>query len=299
MPAVRTRAAVWRRAQPLCRQQRFGLEPGAQQRQRVPPEGEPEGGVVGDERLPFRGRAQERLAFAAARRGQRGRGEWQGAVGAGDLPECEVPVTAQGRERPGGGERLEIAAIERGARGEILDAGEGAAAARCDQAGGAGLRQRLHHAQPEPQRRRAVGAPLERGVPAGGADVDRAHLDAVRARIAHQLRRGVEAHGLAVEQRAGEGRRLVALQPGGVVHQERETHGVRIVNNEVVRHENCDPPSICRSYVVSGFQSSSKLHDLVPVDVGVCEAREIWRVQYTAARRSITNLRKPIFAATS
>ena len=43
--------------------------------------------------------------------------------------------------------------------------------------------------------------------------VDRPHLDAVPARVLHELRRRVEAHRLRVEQRAAEGRRLVALEP--------------------------------------------------------------------------------------
>ena len=179
-------------------------------------------------RLPFRGRAQQRLAFAAARRGQRGRGEWQGAVGAGHLPERQVPVAAQGRERPGGGERLEIAAIERGARGEILDAGEGAlpraATRRCAPACDSDFTMRSPS--------RSAGAPSARRSSVQSQPLAHtstgAHLDAVRARIAHQLRRRVEAHRLAVEQRAGEGRRLVALEPGGVVHQQREAQRVAL-----------------------------------------------------------------------
>ena len=48
------------------------------------------------------------------------------------------------------------------------------------------------------------------------------------ARVAHQLRRRIEPHGLTVEQRAGEDRGLVALEPGGVVHQQCKAHGVRL-----------------------------------------------------------------------
>jgi hypothetical protein len=49
----------------------------------------------------------------------------------------------------------------------------------------------------------------------------------VAARVLHDLGGGVEAHRLAVQERAGEGRRLVALEPGGDVHQQREARGVR------------------------------------------------------------------------
>ena len=47
------------------------------------------------------------------------------------------------------------------------------------------------------QRRLTVGAArLERAVPIGMIDVHGAHLDAVLARIAHELGRRVETHGL-------------------------------------------------------------------------------------------------------
>jgi hypothetical protein len=50
----------------------------------------------------------------------------------------------------------------------------------------------------------------------------------VAARVLHDLRRGVETHRLAVQQRAGEGGRFVALQPGGDIHQQREAGGMRL-----------------------------------------------------------------------
>ncbi len=59
-------------------------------------------------------------------------------------------------------------------------------------------------------------------------DVERQHLDAVLARVAHDLRRGVEAHRLAVQQRAGEDGRVVALEPGRDIDQQREAGGVAL-----------------------------------------------------------------------
>ena len=60
------------------------------------------------------------------------------------------------------------------------------------------------------------------------ADADRPHFNAVIARVAHQLRRRIEPHGLAVDERAGESRGFMTLEPRGAVHQQRETRGVRL-----------------------------------------------------------------------
>ena len=63
-------------------------------------------------------------------------------------------------------------------------------------------------------------------VPVGMIDIDRAHLDAVLAHVAHDLRRRVEAHGLRVEQRGREHVRIAALEPGRGIDQQREARGM-------------------------------------------------------------------------
>ena len=78
--------------------------------------------------------------------------------------------------------------------------------------------------QAQPQRRPV----LQRAIPSARADVDAAHRDAVLARVAHDLRRGVEPHRLRIQQRAGEGRRVMAFQPGRDIHQMRETRRVAL-----------------------------------------------------------------------
>ncbi len=90
-------------------------------------------------------------------------------------------------------------------------------------------RQAGDEAQPEAQARcgarragRSIRAVLERAVPVARHDVHRQHVDAVPPRILHELGRGVEAHRLAVDQRRTERRRLVVLQPGRHVDQQRE-----------------------------------------------------------------------------
>ena len=84
---------------------------------------------------------------------------------------------------------------------------------------------------PSPQRacacrRRRLA--FERALPRAHRDVDRPHLDAVLARIAHQLRRRVEAHRLGVEQAAQERIGVVALDPAADVGEQREAGGVAL-----------------------------------------------------------------------
>ena len=55
---------------------------------------------------------------------------------------------------------------------------------------------------------------FERVVPGAGGDVGGSRGDAVGAGVADDLGGGVEAHGLRIQQRAGEGGRVVAFQPG-------------------------------------------------------------------------------------
>ena len=45
-------------------------------------------------------------------------------------------------------------------------------------------------------------------------------------RIAHDLRRRIETHGLGIEERRAEGIRMVAFDPAGCIGDEREAGGV-------------------------------------------------------------------------
>ena len=84
------------------------------------------------------------------------------------------------------------------------------------------------HAQAEPHGEASVAGRLQRAVPARGVDVDRPHLDAVLAGVAHDLRRRVEAHRLGVEQGGAEHVRVVALHPGRGIGDQREGGGVAL-----------------------------------------------------------------------
>src|SRR5580704_6983812 len=86
----------------------------------------------------------------------------------------------------------------------------------------------LDHPQTQPQCRAAIVPPLERAIPIADGNVDRPYLDAMRPRIAHQLRGRVETHRLAVDERGAECRRFVMFQPGGDVDEQREARTVRL-----------------------------------------------------------------------
>src|SRR6476661_7428552 len=66
------------------------------------------------------------------------------------------------------------------------------------------------------------GNRLQRAIPIAEIDVDGADLDAVRPRIAHELRRLIKAHRLAVEDGGAEHVRVAAFDPGRGIDQERK-----------------------------------------------------------------------------
>src|SRR5690606_18216030 len=70
------------------------------------------------------------------------------------------------------------------------------------------------------------GGRLEGAVPVGVLDVDGVDLDAVAAGVGDDGGGAVEAHGLGVEQGAGEFGGVMAAQVGGGVAYEGETCGV-------------------------------------------------------------------------
>ena len=91
-------------------------------------------------------------------------------------------------------------------------------------------------APPSPaQRERGI---FQRAVPIRQVDVDLAHFDAVLARIAHQLRRRVEAERLGVEHRRGEDVGIAALHPARGIDDQREAR--RVALGEAVFAEALD-----------------------------------------------------------
>ena len=123
---------------------------------------------------------------------------------------------------------------------QFLDAGEGPGGS--DRFGNDGMGPVLAETtdlpQPQPQRMAPVGTRFQRAVPGRMVDVDGAYLDPVLARVAHELRGGIEAHRLRIEQGAGEHRRMMALDPGRDIDQPGE--GQRVALGKAVRAEALD-----------------------------------------------------------
>src|SRR5690348_7334086 len=69
---------------------------------------------------------------------------------------------------------------------------------------------------------------LQRAIPVAVIHIDFAHLDAMFARVADDLRGGVEAHRLRVQQRAGERRWVAPLEPARHVDQVREARSMAL-----------------------------------------------------------------------
>ena len=175
------------------------------------------------------------MPSAAARHGR----ERQLLFAAGHLPESEMTVAGQLAQRARIRQRFEFAArkIRRAARDPARSQTPPCARAATMRSAAASPSD-FHQAQSQPQRGLVIRAALQRAIPITAAHTDGPHFNAVIARIAHQLRRRIEPHGLAVDERAGEGRGFVTLQPRRAVHQQRETRGVRF--GETVFAETLD-----------------------------------------------------------
>ncbi len=140
-----------------------------------------------------------------------------------------MAVTGQGREGRGGSQCLHVAAIQCRTQGEITQIGEGPfvpgrfdALSRCPG-------QTLHVAQANSHRR--LGAcvlvygrrrRLQRTFPIAYGHIHRPHFQAVAPPVLDELRRRVETHRPAVEQRAQKRRRLMTFEPGRGIGEQGE-----------------------------------------------------------------------------
>jgi hypothetical protein len=92
-------------------------------------------------------------------------------------------------------------------------------------------------------------------------DIRRAHLDVMPAGVAHQLRRRVKTHRLAVEQRATKCRRVVALEPGRDIDQQREARRMGLGEAIVAEAEDLPVQALgelgpIASFTHAGLESS-------------------------------------------
>ena len=247
-------------------------QPGAQQRQRMTAQREAGGGVVQHRLFPRRLRRQVGLRVVA------GLAQRQRGLDAGGLPHRLAPSAGEGAQGIGAGQGIHRAAIEPRAVGEVGDVGERRFRAGAHDGLGVNLPQPGDQAQAEVEGRGGCAAPsrplrghppplrgrggddapafplprsggqrrsrcavllhLQRAIPIGPRGIHRPHLHPMVARVAYDLRGGVEAHGLAVQQRRREGRRVVALDPGRDIDKPREAR--RMAFREAIGAEALD-----------------------------------------------------------
>ncbi len=146
---------------------------------------------------------------------------------AAHLPQGLAAVEPERAEGIGACELLEAGAPDAAAPPQIAHIAIGAPPSRM---GDDALRVRLAQAvdltKPKTQRTGTVTSWLERAVPGAVIDVGLARLDPMLAGAPHDLRRRVEAHGLGIEQGAGERRRVMAFEPGRDIDEMGEARGV-------------------------------------------------------------------------
>ena len=191
--------------------------------------------VVGDDVLAFGRRQQVDLRFGGGGGGER-RGARRVGVDAERGPQRAAAVAGEGGERVGLREGVGLAAMRAAAR----------RARSCASAKGASrravtIRSPAASGRPATSSRPRRTAGFERSA-VDGSSVQFQSLTVTSIgrtstpwfmRVAHDLRRRVEAEGLRVEQRRAERGRLVALQPRRHVHQQarssrRGSRGSRI-----------------------------------------------------------------------
>src|SRR6185437_10601465 len=161
------------------------------------------GSVVGNDALPFGRRPQQRSRLMSFRMGRIGQSrlERQRPLRPRHFPEGQMPVAAQRGECAGSSQGLEVAAIERRASRQILNAIERLRVASIDEAIRTVTRKRLDESQAQTQRWLFIFPPLQGAIPNAHTDVHRTDFHAVRPCVSDKLRWRVETHGLTVEQR--------------------------------------------------------------------------------------------------
>ena len=226
--------AVWPLGQLLGRED-VGVEVRAQQLQRVQPDRQRGGAVVGEHPLPV-----GELLESRRRRGGRVEGEGELAVEAAvlrapgaaaarcqaELPE-QLAAQAVGVTGAGPDERLQHRPLDRRALRQVGERGvRPAALALGRDRLGLGPAHGADVAKADAHRPRRCR--LDRALGQAAIDLGRAHLHPAPLRVTHEARRRVEAHRLGVEQRAEEDGRVVVAQPGRLVGEQPERGGVRL-----------------------------------------------------------------------
>ena len=118
-----------------------------------------------------------------------------------DRPHRITPRKTEGRTKGVGvGKVNERCGRHGGTAPQIVDGRKRPITAGGDDLRRIAIGEAAHHAHAEPDRKAVlVLGRLQRAVPSGSVDVDGPHLDAVIARIAHDLRRRVKSHRLRIQ----------------------------------------------------------------------------------------------------
>ncbi len=171
-------------------------------------------------------------SVGAGSRGVRFRGWAHRAAGRGCARRRRTASGPGGDVRPagagvGGRQGVELLAGQAGAAPEVGDVGIGLLLAGGLDAQPGGFLEALDLVQAQAHGRAGLaGQGFERGFPAALGDVDRQHPHAVAAGVLHQLRGGVKAHGLGIQQRGQKGFGLMAFEPGAGIGQLGEAGGM-------------------------------------------------------------------------
>src|ERR1700722_19795053 len=139
-----------------------------------------------------------------------------------------MPMSRKTGQRAGGTGVLEFPPVELPALRKIGDTVKCPRGARREQPSRSLARQMLHQAQAQAQRRPAIGPPFEGAIPVAARDIDGSYLHSMGTRVAHQLRRRIEAHRLAVDERRAKCRGLMGFQPRRGVREQRKARRVRL-----------------------------------------------------------------------
>ncbi|MNC13672.1 hypothetical protein D3C75_614250 [compost metagenome] len=138
-----------------------------------------------------------------------------------------MPVAGQGAQRAGIGQVGAGSRIEPGTQAQVFDIAPWPLRPRLLQAPGIGLGKAAHQAQAHANGQHLSRLRLERAVPVTVAHIHRPYLDTLAPGLLQQLVGAVEAHGPAVDQRAGENRRFMALEPAAGIAQQGKAGRVR------------------------------------------------------------------------
>ena len=212
-------------------------QPVPEQSQGMTAEAETQMLVIGQDLLAFRRRLQHGNALGEAGLAEQRRR----LLHASGIPMGAVTVAGQRFQRPGAGQHVQLTVAEprpfrqfphgpEGVAGPSIP-GPAVAAPNIPAPGvhqplRSALRQALDPVESQPQHRPAGGVAFQRRLPVAAIDIHRTDFHPMLPGASHQLGRGVEAHGLAVEQRTEEHRRLMTLEPGRNIDQQRKARGV-------------------------------------------------------------------------